>query len=207
MRRSLFPIPDMLLVCGTIVIRCIPIVSLTSRRRLVLLPRVHLIVINVWLKRFIRVDSFWLHPLRVSSTIMLRVHSLVHSIATTIWLPTFLRGLTPSTVVTTVILTIRPTLTLSMPSTTCIMILLLALILDVLSRWSTSNVTLPILILPLRPLILLLVPSIVPLVLILPILAILTHMTWLLTLHAPHSDGMSSRLYLRRKTPLLASNY
>ena len=104
--------------CRTSVIGRIPIVSLASRRRLVLLPRVHLIVINVWLNMVISVDSLWPHPLRVFCTVLLRVYSLVHPIATTIRLSTLLRGVTPSTIVTTVILTIRPTLTLSMPPTT-----------------------------------------------------------------------------------------
>ena len=207
MRKNLFPIPGRLLVGGTIRIRRIPIVNLTSRRRLVLLSRVRLIVINVRQHRFISIGSLWSYPLRVPSIVLLRIHSLIHPIATTIRLPTFLRGVPTSAVVTTKILTIRPALTLSMPRTTCIMILFFALIRDVLPRWSTSIVTLPILIMPLRPLILLLVPAIVPLVLILPILTILTRMTWLLTLHAPHLGGIPTRLYLRWRTRLLVSNH
>ena len=133
-----------------------------------------MIVINVRLNRFISVDSLWPHPLHIPSIILLGIHSLTHSVATTIRLPTLFRGMPTSAVVTTRILTLRPTLTLSMPSPACVMILPLALILDVLSRWSTSIVTLTVLLLPLRPLILLLVPYIVSLILILPILTILT---------------------------------
>ena len=164
MWRNLFPFPSRLLVGGTIMIRRIPIVCLASRRGLVLLPSVCLIVVTVWLDMFVSIHPLWPHPLRVFSTILLRVHSLVLPITTVIRLPTFLRGVTTSTIVTTVILTMRPTLTLSMPPTTRMMKLFLALIMYVMSRCSTSILTLSILILPLRPLILLLCPSVVSLV-------------------------------------------
>ena len=118
MRRNLSPISCRLLVCETIMVMRIPIVRLTSRRRLELMSRIRLVVINVRGDKFISVRSMRFRPLHILSRILLRVHYRVRHTTTTIWLPTFLRGMTASAVVTTIILTIRPTLTLSMPPTT-----------------------------------------------------------------------------------------
>ena len=118
MRRKMSPIPCRLMVYGTVLIRHVPIVHLTSRGRLELLSRIRLVVIDVWLNMFVSVRSRWPHPLRVFSSILWRVHSLVRPITTAIGLPTFLRGVMTSAIVTTIILTIQPTLTLSVPPTT-----------------------------------------------------------------------------------------
>ena len=148
----------------TTMIRRIPIVCPASCRRLELMSRIRLIVIDVWGNMFISVRTLRPYPLHIFSIILLKVHYWVRPIATAIRLPTFFRGVTASAIVTTIILTIRPTLTLSMPPTTRMMILLLPFILDGLSRQRTSIVTLSILILSLRPLILLLWSSVVSLV-------------------------------------------
>ena len=118
MRKNLSPISCRLLVCETIMVRCIPTVPLASRQRLELLSRIRLIVIYVRGDRFISVRSLRSCPLHIHSRIWLRVHRWVRHITATIWLPTFLRGMTVSAVVTTINMTIRPTLTLSMPPTT-----------------------------------------------------------------------------------------
>ena len=206
MRRNLSPISCRLLGCETIMVWYIPVVCLDSRLRLELLSRVCLIIIDVWGTRFMSVGPLWPRPLHIISSTLLRVHHWIQHIDGIIWLPTFPRGMTASVVVTTIVLTIRPTLTLSMSPTIGMMILLLTFILDILSRRKNSLVTLSILILSLLPLILLWSP-VVPLIMIMFNLTILTRMPWLFTLDAPHSSGMPPRLYMRRWTRLLAYNY
>ena len=99
-------------------IRRIPIVRSASRRWLELLPNIRLIVIDVRLNMFISVRSMRPHPLHILSGILLSVHYQVRPIAIAIRFPTFLCGVTTSAVVTSIILTIRPTLTLSVLPTT-----------------------------------------------------------------------------------------
>ena len=80
--------------------------------------KICLIVIYVWLDRFISVRSLRPHLLHILSSILLRVHYWGRPIAIAIRLPTYLRGVTTFAIVTSIIMTIRPTLTLSMPPTT-----------------------------------------------------------------------------------------
>ena len=186
----------------------VPIRCLQSRRWMKGLSRITMVVIQIRWPKLIRWSTLWPRSPHVVPRLLLWIGHRVSDANNLIRLTTFVRGMVSSTIATTMTLSLGPTLTLCIPSSTKWMELPLLHVLTTLnSRRRSRIVNLSILRLSLTSLVLLMWTTVFPLITVLSTSTKLMSMARLATLNTPQPRCMSTRVNRRRRTRLLALDH